>query len=98
MTNGLNSSPNYGLGVINGLQGVLRWCVKLVLGALAVLAAGILAIAAAMIGVLIASAIVLFRLTPQSKQARKAHAGSEDRSKDGVVLEASKTGRGWTVE
>jgi len=65
------------------------------------LAAGILAMAMAVIGVLIAMAALILRFTKGGPQkAKQAQTGHSDQtgSDDGIILEARKTGQGWTVE
>ena len=82
------------------LRSVFRLGGRLALGGLAILAAGIVAMAMAFLGVLIAIAALIMRFTrggsQARRQAREAHTRQD--SDDGVILEARKTGEGWTVE
>jgi len=82
-------------------QSALRVIGRIALGGLALLAAGILAIAMAVIGVLITLAALIFRVTKGAPhKARRAPAGQAGQASPdgGVILEARKTGQGWTVE
>ena len=82
------------------LQSIFRLGGRLALGGLAIIAAGIVAMAMAFLGVLIALAALIMRFTRGSAmtagQRRQSHA--EQNGEDGLILEARKTGEGWTVE
>lgn len=100
--NGTAKTP---AGVLTALvawfQSALRVIGRIALGGLALLAAGILAVAMTVIGVLIAMAALIFRVTKGGPQkARQAGARPADQAgpDGGVILEARKTGEGWTVE
>ena len=82
------------------LRSAYRLGGRLALGGLAIVAAAIVAMAMTVLGVLIALAALIMRLTRggtvSKRQTQRAHARqSED---GGVILEAHKTGEGWTVE
>ena len=100
--NGTAKTPGGFLTALTAwFQSVLRVIGRIALGGLALLAAGILALAMTVIGVLIAMAALIFRFTKGGPQkARQAQARSADQAgaDDGVILEARKTGQGWTVE
>jgi len=82
------------------LRSAYRLGGRLALGGLAIVAAAIVAMAMTVLGVLIALAALILRYTRggtiSSNQRQKAHAHQSDDA--GVVLEAHKTGEGWTVE
>lgn len=66
---------------------------KVIMGGLVVIAAGILAVAVAMVGLILASAAVGYRLVSGQQRAPTTHEHG-----DGIILEAKQTPRGWTVE
>ena len=86
----------------NGLRSAYRFAGRLALGGLAIIAAGIVAMAMAFLGVLIALAALILRLTrggnfsAHQKAAKKP--SQKETAQGGVILEARKTGEGWTVE
>ena len=86
--------------VANIARSVYRFAGRVVLGGLALIAAGIVALAMTIIGVLIAIAALISRMTrgAVSPVRPRAYSGASPKSEDGVVLEARKTGHGWTVE
>ena len=85
----------------NGLRSAYRLIGRIALGGLAIIAAGIVALTMTFLGVLIALAALIMRLTrgvgasPQQKQPGQSH---QESAEGGVILEARKTGEGWTVE
>ena len=100
--NGTAKTPaGFLTAIVAWFQTALRVIGRIALGGLALLAAGILAMAMAVIGVLIAMAALIFRATkggpqkPKQAQSRPADQVGPD---GGVILEARKTGQGWTVE
>lgn len=86
--------------ITDGLRSIYRFAGRIVLGGLALVAASIVALAMTFIGVLIAIAALVSRLmrgTARPVQAR-AEQSRQTQNEDGVILEARKTGHGWTVE
>ena len=83
----------------NWLRSASRVGGRIALGALAIMAAGIVALAMTVLGVLIALAALIMRLTRGGVSPRQRQDAREQQSPDGgVILEARKTGQGWTVE
>ena len=75
---------------------------RILLGGLFVVAAGIVAIATAILGILVAIAALMLRIKVQ-RQGQSAGASASSRSDHAsepasVTLEARQTGEGWTVE
>ncbi|MEO1405149.1 MAG: hypothetical protein AAFV54_01495 [Pseudomonadota bacterium] len=71
---------------------------RLMIGGLFIMGAGIVALATAVLGLLIAFAAIIIRYTRSGEAVfqRKRRSGSKD--KDDFTLEARRTARGWTVE
>lgn len=87
--------------MIGYIRSIFRLIGRVALGGLAIVAAGIVAAAMTVLGLLIAIAAVIFRFTGSAERARKTDRrdGSEQAAGEpGIVLEARKTGQGWTVE
>jgi len=99
-----NSSANSITSIFSNIgewvRSVFRLGGRLALGGLAILAAGIVAMAMAFLGVLIAMAALIMRFTRGGSKPRRQTQETHTRqhSDDGVILEARKTGEGWTVE
>ena len=76
---------------------VIALIAAFVIGALVLMAAGVLAIATAIVGVIIAFVAMLLRFGayrgPRGRASREAAS-----DEDGVVLDARRTARGWTVD
>ncbi|MEL7482560.1 MAG: hypothetical protein AAGJ29_13485 [Pseudomonadota bacterium] len=85
-----------GAGVYRGW----RLMVRVFLGGLFVIGAGIVALATAMLGLLIALAALILRYSGAATvQVRTARARREPTSDpDTITLDARRTARGWTVE
>ena len=81
-------------------RSVYRFTGRLVLGGLALIAAGIVAIAMTFVGVLIAIAAVVSRLInrPGRSQNARTYGDAPTSAGEGVILEARQTGHGWTVK
>lgn len=79
----------------DGIQAGLRLAARIILGGLFIVAAGIVALATAGLGLLIAFAAIIMRLTRARQPASDRSASGET---DGFVLEARRSARGWTVE
>lgn len=76
---------------------------RLLIGGLFILGAGILALATAVLGLLIAVAAIILRYTrggDRSFRRTTKHASSSDQTgqEDGFTLDARPTAKGWTVE
>lgn len=86
--------------ITDGLRSIYRFAGRIILGGIALVAAGIVALAMTFIGVLIAIAAVISRLMRGTARPVRARAGQSrpTQNEDGVILEARKTGHGWTVE
>lgn len=84
------------------LRSVVNLIGRLVLAALVISAAGIVALAMTGLGVLIALAALITRYTRGNgfryRSAGHAPQAHEPSGEGGIILEAHKTGRGWTVE
>lgn len=83
----------------NWVRSAFRVGGRIALGGLAIMAAGIVALAMAVLGVLIALAALIMRLTRGGASPHQRHTPhAQPNQDDGVILEARKTGQGWTVE
>ena len=91
-TNGLGGGGSF-FGSVKRLFAIIA---TFVVGALVLMAAGVVAIATAIVGLIIAFVAMFMRFgayrRPAPQEAR-ANTGSED-----GVLEARRTARGWTVD
>lgn len=107
--NGTAKTPSdFMAAILAWFQPFFRLMGRIALGGLALVVAGILATTMALVGLLIAMAALIFRMT--RGRARRAtyqartpggkarNAGLETGDSDGVILEARQTGHGWTVE
>lgn len=90
-----NPSNNTFASLLEALRTGTRFMARVALGGLAIIAAGIVALAMAGLGVLIAMAALIFRLTHRAPKAANKAPGDADGT---VTLEARQTGQGWTVE
>ena len=68
---------------------------KVIMGGMVVVAAGILAVAIAMTGMILAAVAVIYRMVSGKPAPAKAQPVNNG---DGVILEARRTAHGWTVE
>ena len=99
-----NSSANTLTSLLSALSNSMRSTYRLIgrvaLGGLAIIAAGTVAMAMAFLGLLIALAAVILRFTRGAGPSVKNRTGrrATDTADGGVILEARKTGQGWTVE
>ncbi len=85
----------------NWMQSAYRFIGRIALGGLAIIAAGIVALTMTFLGVLIALAALIMRLTRGggvSAQQKQSGQSQPEHAEGGVILEARKTGEGWTVE
>jgi len=83
------------------LKAIYRFAGRIVLGGVALLAAGIVALTMAVLGVLITIAAIIARLTKGPVAPVRAHAYSKQSpqaGEEGVILDARNTDHGWTVE
>lgn len=73
---------------------------RVALGGLAIVAAGIVALAMAVLGLLIALAALILRFTRGDAPLRNYSRRRDDPKgqEEGVILEARQTGQGWTVK
>ena len=102
-----NTAPNMQSlfrGAMNAFRRAMALTGQIIFGGLVVLAAGVLAVATAVIGLLLALAAIIIGLASGRNRVfvRSNHQTSSDaqRTSDGesVTLEARKTPHGWTVE
>ena len=93
-----NQSRNPVDDLFAGLAGAAgafaRGVARLFLAVMIVLAAGLVAVAAAIAGLFLAAAALLMRYTGGRARPKPARAGSPE----AMTLEARRTARGWTVE
>lgn len=80
---------------IASLRAGLAMILKVVMGGMVVVAAGILAVAIAMTGMILASVAVIYRMVAGKPAPTKVHPVNDG---EGVILEAKRTAHGWTVE
>lgn len=96
-------------GSMNPMESVLALLYKagrlirqVMLGGLFVVAAGVVAVATAFLGVLVTIAALVFRFSGRRPMSPKGAAGNARKNQDAqsapVTLEARQTGEGWTVE
>ena len=80
---------------LTSLRAGLAMILKVIMGGLVVIAAGILAVAIAMTGMILAAVAVIYRMVAGRPEDTRPspHADGE-----GVILEARRTAHGWTVE
>lgn len=73
---------------------------KFSIGALLIMAAGVAALATAMVGLILAMAAIILRSTAKRRMARAGGnpSASNAGNTGGDVLEARRTARGWTVD
>lgn len=97
--------PGILTAIVAWFQTALRLLGRIALGGLALVVAGIIASAMALIGLLIAMAALIFRFTksgqrhaPRPSQSHNANRQKGTNPEEGVILEARQTGQGWTVE
>lgn len=96
----LKTPGHFLAAAMRALQTMLRVVSKFALGGLALIAAGVVALTMAVLGLLIAMAALIFRLSARKDKSYgsgTAHHDSESGDRP-VTLEARRTGRGWTVE
>ncbi|MEL7129797.1 MAG: hypothetical protein AAGK23_09635 [Pseudomonadota bacterium] len=93
-------SPVFFSNLIDAIRQGGRLMARLLLGGVLVLAAGIVALATTVLGLLIAMAALIFRFT-QNRPSMGSRSGSADTARtqsQPITLEARQTARGWTVE
>ena len=93
-----NSAPAVLTALLDLLQRGWRLMGRLLVGGLFILGAGIVALATAFIGVLLAFAALILRFTRGGNTARHRAPQHNKTNGDGFTLEARRTARGWTVE
>ena len=71
---------------------------QIMLGGLFVVAAGIVAVATAFLGVLVTIAALTLRFSGRKPAAARQNQSSRNTDASPVTLEARQTGEGWTVE
>lgn len=84
--------------LIAAFRHALRLISKLAIGGLAIIAAGVVALTAAFLGLLIALAAVIFRFSPRRPKVKVTRGRGQETADGSIVLEARQTGQGWTVE
>lgn len=97
------SSAGFGGPRGGGFFGSVKRAIALIaafgVGALVLMAAGVLAIATAIVGVIIAFVAMLLRFGAWNKPVmRRQEAASSAETRGEGVLEARRTARGWTVD
>ncbi|MEO0883875.1 MAG: hypothetical protein AAFY34_14260 [Pseudomonadota bacterium] len=80
------------------LQRGWRLMGRLMLGGLFIIGAGIVALATAVLGLLIAFAAIILRFTRAGEATFRRRRRSQSTGETGFTLEARRTARGWTVE
>lgn len=75
------------------IRGGFAMILKLIMGGMVVVAAGILAVAVAMVGLILAAVAVGYRMV-----AGAPNIPATQPSADGIILDARQTPHGWTVE
>lgn len=102
MTASSNLKSGYNLlnSGIYWLRSAFNLIGRIALGALVIFAAGIVAMAMAALGVLIALAALISRVSRPgaARPATHSYRASEASGEAGIILEARQTGKGWTVE
>lgn len=96
--NSAGNSSNPLAPILAALKAAGRIVARIALGGLALVAAGIVAMAAALLGLLIAVAALIFRFSPKRTVSGRQYSPRSSATDDGIVLEAHKSGQGWTVE
>jgi len=86
--------PFQASALVDTLRRGFAMMLKLIMGGMVVLAAGILAVAIAIVGMLLAAVAVVYRMVSGDRAA----APKEPVHKDGITLDAHRTANGWTVE
>lgn len=89
------SMSGFGQAAMDMIRGAGDWMRRLLIAFAVILAAGLLAVATAMFGLLLAAIAVLMRFTGRHYPQRPARASTSDAK---ITLEARRTPRGWTVE
>lgn len=96
------SSAGFGGPRGGGFFGSVKRAVALIaafgVGALVLVAAGVLAIATAIVGVIIAFVAMLLRFGAFRKPAMSGRPDADTDTRSEGVLEARRTARGWTVD
>ena len=77
------------------LRAGLAVMLKVAMGGLVVIAAGILAVALAMVGMILAAVAVTYRIVSGAPEKTVQEPSADG---DGMILEARRTAHGWTVE
>ncbi|MEM9667646.1 MAG: hypothetical protein AAF950_01870 [Pseudomonadota bacterium] len=91
-------APIFLSSVATFLQRGWRLVGRLLLGGLFIVGAGVVALATALLGLLIACAALVFRFTRGGEALRRRAKASRKSGVDDFTLEARQTARGWTVE
>ena len=90
-------------GAINAFRRGITLTGQLLFGVLVVIAAGVLAVATATIGLILALAAIIIGLASGRRRvfvfsSKQAQAKAQSTADDGVTLEARQTPHGWTVD
>lgn len=80
------------------LQRSWRFMGRLMIGGLIIVGAGIVALATAILGLLIAFAAVIIRFTSRGEPVFRRSNRTSSAQENDFTLEARRTARGWTVE
>ena len=84
--------------LIAGLRRMVSLAARVVFSVLLIMSAGIVAIATAMAGLLLALAAIVFSLAGTRDRLRPYPVPARGASSEGVVLDARRTSRGWRVD
>lgn len=86
--------------LVDGARAALGFMAKVLFAAFIIVAAGVLAVATAMVGLVIAGFAIVFRMIGNGAINRgRGRSGRHSSASEGpVTLEARRTARGWTVE
>ncbi|MAP94806.1 MAG: hypothetical protein CMK07_07640 [Ponticaulis sp.] len=94
---GFSTGPKSG-GFFGSIKRAIALIAAFGVGALVLMAAGVLAIATAIVGVIIAFVAMLLRFGAFKRSVRASASSSDAAGGNPGVLEARRTARGWTVD
>lgn len=84
-------------GLLEGARRLAVWTARLVFSMLVVMAAGVMAIATALAGLMLALAAILVSVTNQRERLRPVPVPARG-AREGVILNARRTSHGWRVD
>ncbi len=83
--------------LVDGARAAMGFVAKVLFAAFIIVAAGALAVATAMVGLVIAGFAIVFRMIGHGA-TRRGRGYDRSAAEGPVTLEARRTARGWTVE